>query len=165
MDSKRSIVVSGGSAVGNRLRVQAHAVPLFPQSSSPKHRRESALGTEPACALSPKGAWNQMNSNRFNRSFEPADDDEIPNGRVDDAMAHSKISEGARAVNRLLWSFLLLLLPLIWNCSDWIGLLILSQALFVAAKLIQPSVARAKSSTSPAHGVLVIHEGEDCAHG
>jgi hypothetical protein len=60
-------------------------------------------------------------------------------------VAHSKIGMGARAVNRLLWSLWLLLLPLIWPSSDWIGLLILSQASFVAAKLIQPETSSAAS--------------------
>lgn len=106
-----------------------------------------------------------MISDRFNQTFEPAADDEIPDYRVDDAMAHSRIGEGARAVNRLLSTFWLLLLPLIWASSDWVGLLILSQAFFIAAKLIQPNIAGAKPAASAAQAVLAIQEGEDCAQG
>ena len=50
---------------------------------------------------------------------------------------HKEISTGARAVNRLLLSLWFLLLPLMWPSSDWMGLIILSQAFLVAANLIR----------------------------
>jgi hypothetical protein len=80
-------------------------------------------------------------------------------------VACSKIGTGARAVNRLLWSLGLLLLPLLWPCSDWIGLLILSQAFFVAAKLIQPAIVETNSTASPATAVISMRHGEDCVQG
>lgn len=165
MNFTRSIATRRGSVPGNRLRIQARAVPLFPAMPLPHTQAGRCPGNGTRLCPFPKGAWNEMNSNCFNQIFEHADDDEIPNYRVDDTTARSRIGAGARAVNRLLWSFLLLLLPLIWNFSDWIGLLILSQAFFIAAKLIQPNVAKANSSASPAHAALAIQEGDDCAQG
>jgi hypothetical protein len=108
-----------------------------------------------------------MNQNHLNR--KPAMDDDAENDAWhDDDMdvhhaAHSKIGVGARAINRLLWSLWFLLLPFVWPSSDWIGLLILSQAFFVAAKLLQPAVTNANSAASPANAVLTMEEGEDCA--
>ncbi len=158
-------MIRRGSAPRYQSRIQTQAVPLLPATFLPQTQAGHSPGNGARLCPFPKRAWNQMNSDRFNQSFVPADDDEIPDCRVDDAVANSRIGEGARAVNRLLWSSWLLLLPLIWASSDWIGLLILSQAFFVAAKLIQPNIARTKPSASPAHAVLAIQEGKDCAQG
>jgi len=108
----------------------------------------------------PNGVSNQMDPNHIY--------DERADRRAAYADAHlvarSKIGMGARAVNRLLWSLWLLLLPLIWPSKDWVGLLILSQAFFVAAKLIQPAIAETNSAASPAAAVIGMRQGENCAH-
>jgi hypothetical protein len=46
-----------------------------------------------------------------------------------------------------------------------VGLIILSQAFFVAAKLIQPSNAKTNSAASPVSAVIGMEQGEDCAKG
>jgi hypothetical protein len=85
-------------------------------------------------------------------------------GEADDPLAAcSEIREGARAVNRLLWSLGLLLLPLVLPSSDWVGLMILSQAFFVAAKLIKPAFLETNSAVSPTTTVITMKQGEDCA--
>jgi hypothetical protein len=111
-----------------------------------------------------------MRPEQLDRRSASADDAEVSGLAVGDPdehlAAHPRIGAGARAVNRLLWSFwLLLLLPFLWLGSDWISLLILSQVFLVAAKLIQPAVARTKAVSSPVSTVLCMQEGEDCAQG
>jgi hypothetical protein len=116
----------------------------------------------------PSGASNQMNPDQFDRNVESAFALEDANGREDadaTSVARSKIGEGARAVNRLVWSLWVLLLPLFWPSSDWVGLIILSQAFFVAAKLIQPASSKTKSAASPVNAVIGMERGEDCAQG
>lgn len=118
----------------------------------------------------PTGAWNQMTPDHFSEISEATVEKDVD--RRNDAatredagahVAHSKIAEGARAVSRLWWSLWLLLLPLIWPSSDWIGLIIVSQAFFVAAKLIQPAIAKTNSAASPVNAVMSMERGEDCA--
>ena len=110
----------------------------------------------------PTGAWNQMNPDHFEPNSETADE-------YAEAAAHSvassKIGEGARAVNRLWWSLWLLLLPLIWPSSDWVGLIIMSQAYFVAAKLIQRPAANTQPAASPVNELISMERGEDCVQG
>jgi hypothetical protein len=108
-----------------------------------------------------------MNPDQLNRRAITDDDAEEGRRIYDDpavhVTAHSTLGIGARAVNRLLWSLWFMLLPLLWLSSDWIGLLIMSQALFVAAKLVQPVPENAGSTASLIHSVLTMQEGEDCA--
>jgi len=114
------------------------------------------------------GAWNQMNQNYFDQNSESTGEPEYAVRNENTAAhtaAHSKIGDGARAVNRLWWSLWFLLLPLIWRSSDWIGLIILSQAFFVAAKLIQPAIAKSNSASSSVNAVMGIERGEDCVRG
>jgi hypothetical protein len=110
-----------------------------------------------------------MDPKHIDRSSSYTSSDEQTDRLVDDADAHlaarSKIDTGARAVNRLLWSLGFLLVPLIYPSSDWIGLLILSQAFFVAVKLIQPAIAEASSATFPATQVISMKQGGDCGQG
>ena len=80
-------------------------------------------------------------------------------------MNHKQIGAGARAVNRLLWSLWLLLIPLAWPSNDWIGLLILSQAFIAATKLIHPAIGETKSADSPSIAVIGMRQGEDCVRG
>jgi len=72
---------------------------------------------------------------------------------------------GTRAVNRLLMSLWLLLLPMMWPSSDWIGLIILSQAFFVAANLIRPAGTSAKNAALPEGVVSNMNDGEGSAEG
>jgi|GEM_PF-3430069 hypothetical protein len=122
----------------------------------------------------PKGEWIQMNPDRFDPMHAPNDDaasfgrmdDEAPNDEAaEDHAAHSRIGLGARAMNRLLWSFWFMLLPFLWPSSDWIGLVILSQALLVATKLVRPSNSKTISAASLSDAVLTMDEGEDSARG
>jgi len=116
----------------------------------------------------PKGAWTQMNPDDFDRRFVIAGEDEHGQRKEDsatDSMERSKIGAGTRAISRLWWSLWFLLLPLLWPSSDWVGLIILSQALCVAAKLIQPSKAKTNSAASPVSTVIGMEQGEDCAQG
>jgi hypothetical protein len=123
---------------------------------------------EPCLCPLPTGAWNQMTPDHVGQNPEVADELEHSDVR-ENASAHSgarsKIGEGARAVNRLWWSLWFLLLPLIWPSSDWIGLIILSQAFFIAAKLVQPATAKKGSTASPVNSVMGMERGEDCAKG
>jgi hypothetical protein len=116
----------------------------------------------------PTGAWIQMNPGDFDRRSVIADEDEHVR-RLEDGAANStelsKIGAGTRAVNRLWWSLWFLLLPMLWPSSDWVGLIILSQALFVAAKLIKPTNAKTNSATLPDSAVIGLEQGEDCAQG
>ena len=153
-------------------RMQVGAMPhstVLPQTQAgPALRSRTRL-----CPI-PMGAWNQMTPDQFNGISEATverQDVAVRGGANagEDAganiVARSKIVEGARAVNRLWWSLWLLLLPLIWPSSDWIGLIILSQAFFVAAKLIQPTIEKTKSAASPVNAVMSMERGEDCAQG
>jgi hypothetical protein len=72
---------------------------------------------------------------------------------------HKRISTGARAVNRLFLSVWFLLLPLIWPSSDWIGLVILSQAFLVAVNLIRPASKLDPAAALPECAVLNINDG------
>jgi hypothetical protein len=116
----------------------------------------------------PTGAWTQMNPDDLDRRSGIADEDEHEKRKEDsaaDSMERSKIGAGTRAVSRLWWSLWFLLLPFLWPSSDWVGLIILSQAFFVAAKLIKPSNAKANSAGSPVSTVIGMERGEDCARG
>ena len=72
---------------------------------------------------------------------------------------------GTRAVNRLLMSMWLLLLPMMWPSSDWIGLIILSQAFIVAANLIRPASTSTKNAALPEDVVSNMNDGEGSAEG
>ena len=125
---------------------------------SQPHIRTISLNV-PACAFIPDGVSNWMDPKNIDRnsSFvsEPLADDPLA--------ACSEIRAGARAVNRLLWSLGLLLLPLVLPSSDWVGLMILSQAFFAAAKLIQPAFLETNSAVSPITTAITMKQGEDCA--
>ena len=59
------------------------------------------------------------------------------------------IGAGTRIMNRLFLGIWISLLVALWPSSDWIGLLVLSQALLAAARLLRNSV----TSDGPAHSV------------
>ena len=114
----------------------------------------------------PTGAWTHMNPDDFDRRSVIADEDEQrQEDSASDSTERSKIGAGTRAITRLWWSLWFLVLPLLWPSSDLVGLIILSQALFVAAKLIQPSNAKTNSAASPVSAVIGMERGEDCAQG
>ncbi len=116
----------------------------------------------------PTGVWTQMNPDDFDRRSVITDEGEHEQRQEDsaaDSMERSKIGAGTRAVSRLWWSLWFLLLPLLWPSSDWVGLIILSQAFFVAAKLIRPTNTKANSASSPVSAVIGMEQGEDCAQG
>ena len=144
-------------------------VGAMPQSTVlPQTQAGPALWSGIRLCPIPTGAWNQMTPDHFSGISEATVEQkevDARDGAGAHVAAHSKIAEGARAVNRLWWSLWLLLLPLIWPSSDWIGLIILSQAFFVAAKLIQPAITKTNSAASPVNAVMSMERGEDCAQG
>lgn len=56
------------------------------------------------------------------------------------------IPAGARTANRLLWSLWLSLPFALWISSDWIGMIVLWQALSASARLLQNSTNIAHSA-------------------
>lgn len=58
------------------------------------------------------------------------------------------IGTGTRIINRLFLGFWISLLLGLWHSSDWIGLLVLSQALFAAARLIRSTTTNDGSARS-----------------
>ena len=132
------------------------------ESVLPQTQAELVPGNGSRLSLVYIGVSNYMVHGYFDRGsifVRSGEQMDRPVGDADEHFApRLKIGTGARAVNRLLWS-LCLLLPL--ASSDWIGLLILSQAVFAAAKLIQPAVPEFNSAASPAPGVISMRQGED----
>lgn len=151
---------------GFQERMQVGA--LLQSKVLPQTQAGHARWSVPRLCPIPTGAWNQMNTDHIGRNSEAVDELEHADGHEDAAahsVARSKIGEGARAVNRLVWSLWLLLLPLLWSSSDWIGLIILSQAFLVAAKLIQPDLAKTDTERSTVNAVMSMDRGEDCVQG
>ncbi len=154
----------------NQRQERLHLSPVFPSTVLPQTQAGFALWSEPRLCPIPKGAWNSMSPDELDVETASAFGTEAA-GRADEGQderlaVHARISAGARAMKRLLWSvWLLLLLPLLWTGNDWMSLLILSQVFLVAAKLVQPAVTKAKADASSASGVLCMQEGEDCARG
>lgn len=68
------------------------------------------------------------------------------------------------AVTRVFCCLSMLLLLLIWPTSDWIGLLVLSQALFSAAYLLKSTSKVPSTEPSAARGTISLAQGEDHAH-
>ncbi len=159
-----------GSIAWNQRQERLHLSPVLPSKVLPQTQAGIALWSEPRLCPIPKGAWNAMSPDELDVEMASAGGAEAV-GRAGDGQderqaVHARISAGARAVKRLLWSvWLLLLLPLVWTGSDWMSLLILSQVFLVAAKLVQPAVTKANADASSASGVLCMQEGEDCARG
>lgn len=67
------------------------------------------------------------------------------------------VSAGTRIMNRLFLGIWISLLVAIWPSSDWIGLLVLSQALFAAARLLRTST----SNDGAAHSAGNVTTGAD----
>ncbi len=91
-----------------------------------------------------------MTTRSIDRANAPKDD------HNDHQAACTKIGAGARAMNRLLLSLWFLLIPMVWPSSDWIGLIILSQAFFVAANLVRPATANSSAAVSLEGTVLNV---------
>ena len=68
------------------------------------------------------------------------------------------------AVPRIFCCFSMLLLLVIWPSSDWIGLLVLSQALFAAAHLLKSTSAGSSPKPSAASEPISLMRGDDHAH-
>ncbi|HEX4756617.1 MAG TPA: hypothetical protein VH308_01505 [Terracidiphilus sp.] len=58
------------------------------------------------------------------------------------------IGTGTRIMNRVFLGIWISLLLALWHSSDWIGLLVLSQALFAAARLLRSSTTNDGSAHS-----------------
>lgn len=95
-----------------------------------------------------------MNGSYLKRQIEVAQDASLPG------------SPGGfwSAVPRIFCCFSMLLLLVIWPSSDWIGLLVLSQALFAAAHLLKNTSTGSSSKSSAANGPITLAGGEDHAH-
>jgi hypothetical protein len=168
MTLMRSKSMNSGSVSRIDFQERVQVGVLLLSTVLPQTRAGLARWSESRLCPIPTGASNQMNADQFDRNVESAFALEDANGREDTAarsVARSKIGEGARAVNRLVWSLWVLLLPLFWPSSDWVGLIILSQAFFVAAKLIQPAISKTGSADSSVNAVIGMERGEDCAQG
>jgi len=169
MTLKGSLSMNLSSVPRNDFQERMQVGALLHSRVLPQTQAGLALWSEPRlCPLS-TGARNQMRPDHFDQNAESAVGLEHVEEHGDAAghsAARSKIGEGARAVSRLWWSLWLLLVPLIWPTSDWVGLIILSQAFFVAAKLIQPTIVKTNHAASPANAVMSMERGEeDCAQG
>jgi hypothetical protein len=64
------------------------------------------------------------------------------------------IGAGTRIMNRLFLGIWISLLVAIWPSSDWIGLLVLSQALLAAARLLRNSATGAGPAHSASNGAM-----------
>lgn len=67
-------------------------------------------------------------------------------------------------VRRLLCGLWISLLLVLWPSSDWIGLLVLSQALLAAAYLLKHSSERSMAKASSESGPMKLARGGDHAH-
>ena len=150
------------------MQRRINIVPSHGSTVLPRTQAGYASWGGPALCTIPKGALNRMtpeHSDSQNR-FEQEAVDALKEGETANVSdGHSKITRGARAMNRLLLSLWFLLIPMIWPSSDWIGLIVLSQAFFIAARLIRPAIANANSAVSPEGAVLDVNDGEGCAEG
>jgi hypothetical protein len=169
MDSKKSMGMNVSGTTGSRLQQSLRIGPALESLFLPQAQAGLAPWSRPRLTVFSNGVSKRMEPEHIDRDISFVSGDERLDRLVDNAAEHlaarSKIDMGARAVNRLLWSIWFMLLPLIWPSSDWIGLVILSQAFFVAAKLIQPNLAEANSTASAATQVINMKQGEDCAQG
>src|SRR5579863_8842426 len=141
MNSMTSTGTNLGSVPRTNVQDRMRGVPVLTSTALPQTQAGFASWSSPALCPTPKRALNPMTPQRFSPipqfdgGEESAASEAVNHG--DHSDAHSRMSEGSRAINRLLLSLWFLLIPMIWPGSDWIGLIILSQAFLVAAKLIQ----------------------------
>ncbi len=122
----------------------------------------------PALCPNTGGSWNPMTAEELASRSEFSDVGACASSSIagqSDVAARNKIGTGARAVNRLLLSLWFLLLPMIWPSSDWIGLIILSQAIAVAANLIKPGVTPPAAAALPEGSVFTMDDGEESEEG
>lgn len=110
-----------------------------------------------------------MNGSYLKQQVEAAQDATLPATKLfieDTARLDASSSSGAfwRAVPRISCCLSMLLLLLIWPSSDWIGLLVLSQALFAAAHLLKNSSTGSSTKSSATSGPISLAQGEDHAH-
>jgi hypothetical protein len=101
-----------------------------------------------------KGAQNEMNARLFNKGSQPSPAAVLrtthrwvkdPAARL---IARIGIHAGARTANRLLWSLWLSLPFALWLSSDWIGMIVLWQAMSASARLLRNSTDGARSAGS-----------------
>lgn len=140
---------------GTRVLPQTQAG--FAPWSSPALCRETKLTWEPRAAKESanSGELSEMGVQVARSSA----------GEAEHRDARKRISAGARAVNRLLMSLWFLLVPLMWPSSDWIGLIILSQAFLVAANLIRPAFTLVPAAALPESAPLNINNGDGSGKG
>lgn len=108
-----------------------------------------------------------MNGNYLEQRIEPGPDSPSQESFVDEA---GRLDGGRNrgvffsAAGRIFCCLSSLLLLLVWPGSDWIGLLVLSQALFTAAYLLKSTAAGSAAKSSGASGPISLAQGEDHAH-
>ena len=149
-------MTSTGTNLSSRFRAPFHdrtqVAPVLEPRVLPQTQAGFARWSSPALCPTPLGAWNKLTPERSVQGTAFDNDAYAVQLRMNDDKHHvarKKIGTGARAINRLLLSLWFLLLPMIWPSSDWIGLVILSQAFFVAANLIRPGMTRSSAAASP----------------
>lgn len=122
--------MSSPAQLGYDFTIGCDLTPHPDQMSSPRTGRGSLFGAVPACPL-PHGAEISTNG-KPDRAVFPS--------------FQAAIASGARAMNRLLVSLWFWVLLVVWPSSDWIGLIVLSQALLAAAHLLKTSSEQAQPS-------------------
>ena len=144
-------------------------VPVLERRALPQARAGFAPWRGPALCTNTGAAWNPEPTEELDRRSRlggsPVCGLPLATDQNMHVQARKEMRTGTRAVNRLLMSVWLLLLPLMWPISDWIGLIILSQAFFVAANLIRPAGTSTKHAAIPESAVLLVNDGESSAEG
>lgn len=144
-------------------------IPVLERRALPQAQAGFAPWGGPALCTNTGATWNPVPAEELDRrsrigdvavcALPPAAD------RGERIFAQKEMRTGTRAVNRLLMSLWLLMLPVMWPSSDWIGLIILSQVFLVAANLIRPAGTSAKNAALPEGVVSNMNDGEGSAEG
>ena len=144
-------------------------VPVLERRALPQAQAGFAPWSSPALCTNTGATWNPLPAEELDHRSRMADVAvcELPSaaGRGECISARKEMRTGTRAVNRLLMSLWLLLLPMMWPSSDWIGLFILSQAFLVAANLIRPASTSTENAALSDAAVLNPNDGAGSAEG
>jgi len=143
--------------------------PVLERRALPQAQAGFAPWSGPALCTNTGATWSPVPAEELDRRSRIGDvavcESTSTADRGECISARKEMRTGTRAVNRLLMSLWLLLLPMMWPSSDWIGLIILSQAFFVASNLIRPAGTSAKNAALPEGVVSNMNDGEGSAEG
>ena len=150
---------------GNSLLMQGERASLGDTMSSPGTRRFSLLGAGSACLLT-DGFDDEVYTSPSQPGLLSEMAGSLPRSRegITDLHGHrSVLNVGTRAVNRLLLSLWFALLWALWPSNDWICLVVLSQAFFASARLLQAPTLASQPASSTSGSVMGEGEGESRA--